>query len=275
MARLRFCPSPAGNLHVGHIRNAVLTWILARQVGGDYFVRFENTDRAKEVPGARQAIIEDLEWLGLLGPEPPHDQAEMTDSYSAALDSLASTGHTYRDGNSVRFRTPTGGTVSWDDLVRGPVSVRNGDLDDPVLVRTSGEPTFYLASTVDDIDDGVTHMLRPDVTLRMTATQIHLWRSLDTEPPLPGHIPLVVGPRGRPVRMSTAEATVRALRSQGITPTALLLYLAMPAAASWKVPPCSLEEITDRVDFGRLSRRPITFDLRALQLLDRRYRSLA
>jgi glutamyl-tRNA synthetase len=171
MARLRFCPSPAGKLHVGHVRNAVFTWILARQVGGDYFVRFENTDRAKEVPGASQAIVEDLEWLGLLGTEPPHDQANMTDSYRAALERLASAGHTYRDGNAVRFRTPTGGTLTWDDLVRGQVSVRNDDLDDPVLVRSSGEPTFYLASTVDDMDDGITHVLRPDVTLRITATQ--------------------------------------------------------------------------------------------------------
>jgi glutamyl-tRNA synthetase len=82
----------------------------------------------------------------------------------------------------VRFRTPTSGTVDWDDLVRGQASVRNDDLEDPVLVRSSGEPTFYLASTVDDIDDRVTHMLRPDITMRMTAAQIHLWHALRGEP---------------------------------------------------------------------------------------------
>ena len=252
----------------------MLTWILARQLDGDYFVRFENPDQAKEVPGAREIIVDDLGWLGLLGPEPPHDQSEMTDSYRVALGQLASAAHSYRDDEAVRFRLPPEGTVGWDDLVRGKVAVRNDDLRDPVLVRTSGQPTFYLASTVDDIDDLVSHVLRPEVALRMTATQIHLWRALGAEPPRVGHTPPVVGAGGRPIRIGTADATVRALRGQGLSPTAVLMYLAMPATASWKAPPNSVDEIVARLDLSRLPRRPVKFDLRALQLLDRRYRSL-
>jgi glutamyl-tRNA synthetase len=252
----------------------VLTWILARRLQGDYFVRFENTDQAKEVPGARQAIIEDLQWLGLLGSQPPHDQVEMTDSYRAALERFASAGDTYRDGQALRFRTPGSGTIGWDDMVRGKASVSNDDLGDPVLVRSSGEPTFYLASTVDDIDDRVTHMLRAEEALRMTATQIHIWHALGVEPPRPGHIPLVVGPGGKPLRMGKTDATVRSLRAQRIRPTALLMYMAMPATASLKTPPRSLDEIVPQVELRRISRRPITFDLSALQRFDRRYRAV-
>lgn len=141
-ARLRFAPSPAGDLHVGHVRAAVLTWVLARQLSGDYFVRFENTNEAKEVAGSRAAIVADLDWLGLLGTGPTHEQAVMTETHRAALECMAAAGHTYTDGGAVRFRTPSGGTVGWDDVFRGPVAVRNDDLGDPVLVRSSGTPTF-------------------------------------------------------------------------------------------------------------------------------------
>jgi len=269
-ARLRFGPSPAGDLHVGHVRVAVLTWILARQLDGTYSVRFENTDQVKELPGSREAMVAELEWLGLLGSLPPRDQTEMTESHRAALERLASAGHTYRDGDAVRFQMPKDDTVEWEDLVRGRVVERNDDLDDPVLVRSSGTPTFYLASTVDDGDDGITHLVRSEPTLRLTAKQIHLWRSLGTDPPQVGHVPLVTAPGGRPVRSGATELTVRALRERGISPTALLLYLALPETASWRAPPAGLDEIVDRIKLRHLPRRPTTFEIRALETLNRR-----
>jgi glutamyl-tRNA synthetase len=272
--RLRFAPSPAGDLHVGHVRSGVLTWILAQQQLGRYYVRFENTDRAKEVPGSRDAIVADLNWLGLQGSEDPHDQAELTDSHRTALEHLSSAGHVYEDGGAVRFRTPSEGTVEWDDLVRGRITVRNVDLDDPVIVRSSGSPTFYLASTVDDVDDGITHMIRADPLRRSTATQMHIWRSLGHEPPRVGHVSLVTAANTSPVRTGSTTFTIRSLRDRGISPTALLMYLAMPETASWKTPPPTLDSIIDRIDFRRLPRRPMTFDLRALELLNRRYARL-
>jgi glutamyl-tRNA synthetase len=269
-ARLRFAPSPAGDLHVGHVRSAVLTWVLARQLSGDYFVRFENTDEAKEIAGSRAAIVADLDWLGLLGTHPPRDQAAMTGTYRAALERMAAGGHTYTDGGAVRFRTPSTGTVEWDDLVRGSVAVGNADLGDPVLVRSSGTPTFYLASTMDDAEEAITHLVRAVPMVRATATQIHIWRSLGVEPPAVGHVPLVTGPGGAPVRFGSTAATVRALREHGIRPTAMLAYLAMPETASWKAPPADLEEIIPRINLRRLARRPMTFDQRALETLNRR-----
>jgi glutamyl-tRNA synthetase len=148
--------------------------------------------------------------------------------------------------------------------------VRNRELDDPVLVRTSGTPTFYLASTVDDTCDGITHLVRADPLRPSTAKQIHIWRCLGAEPPVVGHVALVMGADNDPLRIGATSFTIRGLRERGISPIAVLMYLAMPEAASWKPPPTCLNEIVQRVDVHRLPRRPITFDLQALERLHRR-----
>jgi ribosomal protein S18 acetylase RimI-like enzyme len=269
-ARLRFAPSPAGELHVGHVRFAALTWVLARQLEGDYFVRFENTDAEREIGGARAAIVDDLRWLGLLGEGGVTDQQGMVGTYRDALEELAAGGHTYAEDGSVRFRLRRPATTEWDDLVRGPMRVDDHDLSDPVLVRRSGRPTFFLASTVDDTDDSVTHALRSETMLRATAIQIELWRALGHAPPRVGHVPAVVGPEGRPLRTGSTPATVRSLRDQGISAEALVLYMAAPETASLRKPPGRIDEVVARIDLRRLSRRPFTFDERALRLLDRR-----
>jgi len=272
-ACLRLAPTSSGLLHVGHVRNAVLTWVLARQLGARYFVRFEDTDTAKRVAGSTEAVIDDLGWLGLLGREPPHHQAGLTDAHRAALAALASTGRTYADGGAVRFRIPADGDEAWDDLVRGPVAVPNRELADPVLVRRSGQPTFPLASTVDDLIDGVTHLVRGEPLLRATAVQRHLWRALGADVPTVGHTPLVVGADRRPLRVEGGEGTVRALRELGISPAAVVGYLAVPSTASRRGAagdsPEGLDGLVERVELRSLSRRPFVFNPQALARLDR------
>jgi GNAT superfamily N-acetyltransferase len=265
-ARLRFAPSPIGELHAGHVRFAALTSLLARQVSGEYFVRLEATDRAREVPGAAAAIAADLARLGLLD-GPLHEQRDMTGVHRSVLSRLDA--HLYDDAGAIRFRTPTDGTVGWDDLARGRVTVNNRDLDDPVLVRSDGSPTFFLASTAEDVDDGITHAVRTTPMLRLSAVQHHIWRALDTAPPRVGHVPLVVDARGVPLRVGRTDATVAALCRE-VGASALVVYMAHPAAASLKVPPSSLDELVDVIDFARLPRRPFVFDRAALQRLNSR-----
>ena len=269
--RTRFAPSPNGPLHVGHARTAVFNWIVARQRAGAYFVRFERTDRVREAPGARASMIEDLEWLGLLGDEAPHDQVDLTEHHLAALGRLVAGGYTYAEGDAVRFKVPRDGTVEWDDLVLGPVAVANEDLDDPVLVRSSGEPTFFLASTADDMHDQVSDLIRPDTLLRATAKQLHIWSALGHRPPGVGHHPLMKRPGGQSVTTSSGEGALRRLREAGIHATALVAYLAMPQVASRKAAPVQLDDVIERFDPRRISRRPMTFDVRALDVLNRRF----
>ena len=254
-------------MHVGHLRALVLTNVLARQLGGSYFVRFESTDAANQGPGARTSIVQDLAWLGLSVTEPPHDQSAMKGSYREALGQLDASGQLYRDGEAIRFRIPSTDSVAWDDLVRGRVVVNNTDLYDPVLVRSDGTPTFFLAGTVDDIDDEVTHFIRPDASLRSTAMQYRLWQALNLTAPRSGHIPLVLRSDGKPIALGDHEYTIKALRESGISPTAIVVYLAMPQTASWKTPPTSLDQLLGRIDFARLSRRPLRFDTGALERL--------
>lgn len=271
--RTRFAPSPNGPLHVGHARTGVFNWILARQRAGEYFVRFERTDRLREAPGARASMVDDLEWLGLLGDEEPHDQVELADHHRAALDQLGDGGYTYADGGAVRFKVPADGFVEWDDLVRGTVVVANEDLDDPVLVRSSGAPTFFLASTADDIHDQVSHLIRPDVLLRATAKQLHIWAALGHPAPRIGHHALMKRPGGQNLTTTGGDGSVRQLREAGIHPKALVAYLAMPQVASWKAPPVRLEDVIERFDPRRVSRRPMAFDVRAIDVLNRRFPS--
>lgn len=221
-------------------------------------------------PGARSSMMDDLEWLGLLGDEEPHDQVDLADHHRDALNRLIGGGSTYADGDAVRFKVPAEGSVDWDDLVRGPVVVANEDLDDPVLVRSSGAPTFFLASTADDIHDRVSDLIRPDVLLRASAKQPHIWAALGHRPPRIGHHPLMKRPGGQNVTAASGDGSVRRLRDAGIHPAALVAYLAMPQVASWKAAPVGLEDVIERFDPRQVSRRPMAFDVRVLGVLNRR-----
>jgi ribosomal protein S18 acetylase RimI-like enzyme len=269
-ARLRFAPTSSAELHAGHARNAVLTWVLARQLSGAYFVRFEDTDVAKAAGGRRDAILEDLDWLGVAGTGPPAVQCELSDAHRSALETLACAGLTYQDGAAIRFAVPADGSEDWDDVILGPISVRNDQLHDPVLLRSSGAPTFALASTVDDVVDAVTHLVRVDGMLRVTAVQRHIWRALDVVPPVTAHAAPLVARGGAPLRAGRTDATIRALRDRGVRREAVLLYLAIPQTASWKQPPVGLDEIVDQIDLRHLPHRPYTFDVDALDRLNRR-----
>jgi glutamyl-tRNA synthetase len=218
--------------------------------------------------------LEDLGWLGLRASRPPGQQCELTENQTIALEALTGAGSAYRDGGAVRFRLPQHGVEAWEDLVRGSIKVPNSGLANPVLVRSAGTPTFFLASTVDDVDDAITHLVRVTPMTAASAIQRHLWRALGVSAPAMAHIPPVTGPAGKPVRSIPGGGTLRYLRERGIGPEAVRVYLARPQSASEKTPPLGLEEIIDTLDPRRVARRPFCFDQAALERLDRRQRDV-
>jgi ribosomal protein S18 acetylase RimI-like enzyme len=268
-ARLRFAPGSSKLLHVGHARIALWTWILARRYGGDTFVRFEDTDPTK-LTDSQQAVLEDLAWLGLEVSQPPLQQRRLSEDHARALDALTAGGFTYRDGGAVRFRLPRTGLEVWEDLARGLIKIPTSALAEPVLLRSDGSPTFFLASTVDDISQAVTHLVRVSPMLAASATQRHMWRTLQSPVPEMAHIPEIRGLGGISLRSPTGDGTLRALRERGVGAEALQVYLTRPQAASEKPPPQGLEEIIDELDLRRLSRRPFCFNEAALDTLNQR-----
>ncbi len=273
-ARLRFAPGSSGPSHGGHARSAIWTWILSYRYRGEAFVRFEDTDRTKIVAGAQRAILEDLGWLDCERRACPASSAKLTDKHTTALETLTEAGCAYRDGGAVRFRLPPDGVEGWEDLVRGSIKIPNSSLANPVLVRSDGTPTFFLASTVDDPDDAITHLVRVTAMMAATATQRHIWRALGVSPPAMAHIPQVTGPAGQigplhPRRRHTALPARTWHRYRSGT------CVSGQAAIGQREDPTNGACGDHRHPRSApCARRPLRFDQAALERLDRRQRDL-
>jgi len=232
--RVRFAPSPTGELHLGNARTAVLNWLVARQAGGSLIVRIEDTDRSRNVAGAEARILHDLRWLGLdwdEGPDGggdrgPYRQSERSDSYEHCLQRLLESGRAYRDGAAVRFRVPDR-DVYFDDVLRGSTGVRAGEIEDFVIGRSDGSPTYQLAVVADDHAMGVTTVLRGQDHLTNTPRQLLLYEALDWEPPRFAHLPLVLGADRSRLSKRHGATSVAHVREAGILPEALLNYLVL------------------------------------------------
>jgi glutamyl-tRNA synthetase len=230
--KTRFAPSPTGFLHIGGARTALFNYLYARRHGGRFVLRIEDTDLERSTPESVNAILEGMGWLGLEYDEGPFYQAQRFERYNAVIDSFLDRGLAYRcdcskerldalrdaamarkekpryDGHCrgrhvsadvphvVRFRTPTEGAVVIDDLVRGKVSMPNAELDDLIIRRTDGAPTYNLTVVVDDMDMEITHVIRGDDHLNNTPRQVHMYRALGAEPPRFGHVPMILGDDG-------------------------------------------------------------------------------
>lgn len=260
----RFPPSPSGALHLGSARTALFNYLYARRFGGQFVLRIEDTDRARSSDASADAILESLRWLGLHWDNGPHRQSARFDRYREVIAELIAAGRAYhcfcdaarldalrekqRAGGQnpgydrhcrdlerkpapgeaavVRFKSPLEGRVAFDDAVLGPVAVDAAQLDDLIIARSDGAPTYNLCVVVDDIDMGITHIIRGDDHTNNTYRQIPIFRALGQALPMFAHVPMILGADGR--RLSKRHGDVGALeyRAQGILPAALLNYLA-------------------------------------------------
>ncbi|HSX22960.1 MAG TPA: glutamate--tRNA ligase family protein, partial [Gaiellaceae bacterium] len=182
--RVRMAPSPTGLLHIGNVRTAVFNWLFARHEGGEFLLRIENTDTTREVVEAVDQIQESLRWLGLDWDGEPTFQLDRMDDCRRVGQELVGAGKAYEDEGAVRFRMPDDGVTAWDDVVRGRVEVANETIEDVVLVRSDGRPTYNFASPMEDVWDEITHVIRGDDHISNTPKQIQLIESVGSQVPV-------------------------------------------------------------------------------------------
>ncbi len=269
---VRFAPSPTGNVHVGNIRAAIFNWLFARHHGGAFLLRVEDTDRERSTPEAIEALLASMRWLDLTPDEPALYQTSQTGHHLARAEELVRGGLAYREdkggrgrGECIVFRTPAEGELAFDDLVKGRIVKQAADVADFVIVRSDGSPVFHLANVLDDITQGVTHIIRGDDHVENTFKHLALFRAFGCEPPRYAHLPMIVNAQGKPYSKRDGAAFVGEFREQGFLPEALFNFLAL---LGWSPGEdrevMTRDEMTALFDLDRVKSNAAQFDLRKL-----------
>ncbi|MAU96403.1 MAG: glutamate--tRNA ligase [Fulvimarina sp.] len=303
----RFAPSPTGFLHIGGARTALFNWLYARAKGGKMLLRIEDTDRARSTEAAVKAIIEGLDWLGLSADEPPVSQYERADRHRAAVEEMLAKGQAYRcyasqaeleemretakaekrppryDGRwrdrdpseapegikpVIRLRAPLEGETVVEDEVQGTVRFPNKDLDDLVLLRSDGSPTYMLAVVVDDHDMGVTHIIRGDDHLTNAGRQTLIYQAMGWKVPVMAHIPLIHGADGAKLSKRHGALGVEAYREMGYLPVALRNYLVRLGWAHGDEEIISTEQLIAWFDLPQVNKGAARFDFKKLEAIN-------
>jgi glutamyl-tRNA synthetase len=259
--RVRMAPSPTGALHLGGVRTALFNWLFARNRGGEFLIRIENTDTSREVQGAVEHALESLAWLGLDWDRPPTFQLDRMEDCRKVAEQLVAEGKAYEDEGAIRFRMPDEGETSWVDVVRGEISFPNESLEDLVLVRADGRPTYNFASPMEDVWDGITHVIRGEDHVSNTPKQINIIRAVGAELPVYAHVPNVMGPDGKKLSKRHGATGVDELRAQGYYAPALMNFLALLGwAPDGETTIMGREELIERFSLERVSSSPAQFD---------------
>jgi glutamyl-tRNA synthetase len=262
-------PSPTGFLHIGNVRTALFNWLFARHHGGEFRLRIENTDTGREVAEATEQIQESLRWLGLDWDGDVTFQLDRMSDCAELARRLVDEGKAYEDEGAVRFRMPDEGVTAWDDPVRGRIEFPNEKLEDLVLVRSDGRPTYNFASPMEDVWDGITHVIRGEDHISNTPKQINLIRAIGGDLPTYAHVSLVLGADGKSLSKRHGSVTVDDFRHQGYFAPALVNFLAL---LGWsyddKTTIMSRDELVERFDLDRVVPSPATFDYQKLDWMN-------
>ena len=304
----RFAPSPTGYLHIGGARTALFSWLYARHHGGEFVLRIEDTDLERSTAESVNAILEGMNWLGLAYDRGPFYQTEHFPRYREVIEQLLASGDAYHcyctreelesmrtaqmeqkekpryDGRCrqrtepregvlpvVRFRTPDEGITIVDDMVRGKVAFQNSELDDLIIARSDGTPTYNLTVVVDDMDMGITHVIRGDDHLNNTPRQINILRALGAEPPRYGHLPMILGPDGTKLSKRHGAVSVMQYRDEGYLPEALLNYLVRLGWSHGDQEIFSLDELVRLFDIGDVNQSASAINPDKLLWLNQHY----
>lgn len=270
--RVRMAPSPTGLLHIGNVRTALFNWLFARHEGGEFRLRIENTDTAREVFEATEQIQESLRWLGLDWDGEVTYQLDRIDDCRAAAERLVAEGKAYVDEGAIRFRMLDEGTTAFDDVVLGRIEVANVDIEDVVILRSDGRPTYNFASPLEDMWDGISHVIRGPDHVSNTPKQINILRALGGDIPIYAHVPNVNGADGKKLSKRHGAVTVDEFRSAGYHPDALINFLALLGwAPDGETTLMSREELVERFTLERVGASPATFDYAKLDWMNGSY----
>ena len=266
---VRFAPSPTGHLHIGGVHTALFNWLYAGHEGGEFRLRIENTDTSREVAEATDQIQGSLRWLGLDWDGELTFQLDRMERCREEAQRLVAEGKAYEDEGAIRMRMPDEGGTAWDDLIRGRIEYPNEKLEDLVLVRADGRPTYNFASPVEDWLDGITHVLRGDDHISNTPKQIRILEALGAPLPAYGHLANIFGPDGKKLSKRHGSVSVEDFRREGYLPDALVNFLAL---LGWsyddKTTVMSRQELIERFTLERVGASPATFDYAKLDWLN-------
>jgi glutamyl-tRNA synthetase len=305
--RTRFAPSPTGYLHVGGARTALFSWLYARKLGGQFILRIEDTDRERSTQESVDVILEGMAWLGLDYDEGPYYQTQQFDRYKEVIQQLIDNGHAYRcnctkqrlaelreqqmankekprydgccrdknlaagDDTVVRFKNPLQGDVLIEDMVKGQVVINNSELDDLIIARTDGTPTYNLTVVVDDWDMKITHVIRGDDHLNNTPRQINILKALGAELPIYAHVPMILGDDGKRLSKRHGAVSVMEYKDDGYLPEALINYLVRLSWSHGDQEIFSREEMIELFDARDVNTSASAFNTEKLRWLNQHY----
>jgi glutamyl-tRNA synthetase len=306
--RTRFAPSPTGFLHIGGLRTALFCWLYARRHSGHCVLRIEDTDLERSTPEAIQQILDGMEWAGLDPDEGPFFQTKRFGRYKEVIDELLASGKAYRcycskeeleqmraqqvargekpryDGrwrertdslpgvaHVVRFKNPLTGEVVVDDVVHGPVVFQNSELDDLIIARSDGTPTYNFCVVVDDMDMQITHVIRGDDHLNNTPRQLNMLLALGQKPPVYAHLPMILGPDGAKLSKRHGAVSVLQYRDEGFLPEAVLNYLVRLGWSHGDQEIFSIEEMIRLFDIADVNKSASAFNVEKLTWLNQQH----
>ena len=267
--RVRMAPSPTGFLHIGGVRTFLFNWLYARGRGGECLLRIENTDTSREVAESVEQIERSLRWLGIDWDGETTFQLDRIERCQEEAQRLVTAGAAYEDEGAIRFRMPNEGVTGWDDAVKGRIEFPNEQLEDVVLVRGDGRPTYNFASPVEDWLDAITHVIRGDDHVSNTPKQILILEALGAELPIYAHVPNVFGEDGKKLSKRHGAVSVDEFREAGYIAPALMNFLALLGwAPDGETTIMSRDDLVERFTLERVGSSPATFDYAKLDWMN-------
>jgi len=308
--KTRFAPSPTGYLHVGGARTALYSWLHAKANGGQFVLRIEDTDLERSTPEAVEAILDGMNWLELDWDEGPFYQTKRFDRYKEVIAELVEQSKAYPcfcskqrldamreeqmankekpryDGRCrdldkdeidlskdhvIRFKNPQQGAVTFTDVVKGEITISNTELDDLIIARTDGSPTYNFTVVIDDMDMGITQVIRGDDHINNTPRQINIFKALDAKVPEYGHVPMILGDDGKKLSKRHGAVSVMQYRDDGYLPQAVLNYLVRLGWSHGDQEVFSIKEMIELFDVNNINKAPSAFNTQKLNWLNQQY----